>query len=597
MERSPGPCDPGERMRSERWVAVGIALALLAASVCIVFSNWFDWDYVLGFHEAERRSWVLDGEPPLWSYQLCSGVTRIGDPQSFGLSPLFAVVLAFGSFWGSKLAVIASIGLGLHFAAQLFGLFARAPGEPRPPRASLYTLGALFVASNFFLWHLLVGHLTFLSFYFGLGIAFYTLKGFLYGLRRDELAVGALLAWQHYSGGFIQSAAYLLLPFFLAFAAYAALCRVPRFGRRLPGTRAWWRRLAGAGAFHVLGALLACYKLLAAWRHQQAFPRRPAERPELIDPIQLLGHQLVPTWRGEWLLPLDQSRMWALHEYSAFSLFPFLLLVAGGRLAWARLRRGTPSGSRPPRHPLAPFVGIYLLISCAFVSGDFAELAPFRVVNRLLFSGGLQVVGRYGVDVTLCLALASVLALRRLGPTWLAPTTCLVLLGALILNVASFSWMLSPSRSAELWSLPAQGDGRMRISRWIRLFPPGSRLRQGNELFEENTSQMYPAVRAGEGVINCYKPLAHPTISGWPPERADQPLIDPRFGPTGARCLEESHFTQNHVRIAASCADPTCVGLAWVNDRDRAASGLEYDRTRRHFCRGAPLTRFRRVDP
>ena len=177
--------------------AVGVCL--LAFGAYVILCNGFDWDVFLSFSEVDRRSWALDYRAPLWSYQLCAGVNRIGDPQAFGLSPLFLVVILFGSFWGTKLALLVSAAAGMYFTTRLLALFGEPAARGTVPRAPLLTLAALFITSNFFLWHLLVGHFTFVSFFFGLGIIFYTLEGYLHGLGRKDLLIGSLVAWQHYS--------------------------------------------------------------------------------------------------------------------------------------------------------------------------------------------------------------------------------------------------------------------------------------------------------------------------------------------------------------------------------------------------------------
>ena len=97
---------------------------------------------------------------------------------------------------------------------------------------------------------------------------------------------------------------------------------------------------------------------------------------------------------------------------------------------------------------------------------------------------------------------------------------------------------------------------------------------------------MYPTLRAGEGVINCYNPLKRPALSGWPPGRSHQ-IIDPRSGSPSEACLEESSFSQNHLSISPDCPQDVCVNVGWLNPRDRTGN-LHYDPKRRRFCRGAP---------
>ena len=335
-------------------VEIAVGICLLAFSAYMILCNGFDWDVFLSFSEVDRRSWVLDHRAPLWSYQLCGGVTRIGDPQAFGLSPLFLVVILFGSFWGTKLALLVSAAAGMYFMTRLLALFGDIDARAGVPRAQCLTLAALFITSNFFLWHLLVGHFTFVSFFFGLGIIFYTLEGYLHGLGRKDLLLAILVAWQHYSGGFFHSTVYLLVPFFIAFGLFAAAAAAPGIRSATLQGRSHLRRMADATTFHVCGLLLASYKLIAVWQQQQENPRVLVAPYEFNDLGALFAYQLMPTRGSEWLFPLVRHTRWDLHEYSAFSLFPIALLLLCVRLASSRIRaRGEGLVVRraaPPAH-------------------------------------------------------------------------------------------------------------------------------------------------------------------------------------------------------------------------------------------------------
>ena len=100
-----------------------VLLAFVALAVFILFSNRFDWDHFFSAAEVELRSWLLDKKPPLWSYQFCGGTTRAGDPQSFGLSPIFLPILLFGSFFGLKILVFSLFVIGFIFAFRIASLF------------------------------------------------------------------------------------------------------------------------------------------------------------------------------------------------------------------------------------------------------------------------------------------------------------------------------------------------------------------------------------------------------------------------------------------------------------------------------------------
>jgi hypothetical protein len=94
-------------------------VVLAAFALFIALSNEFDWDYFFASAESERRSWLIDHQAPLWSYQFCAGTSRIGDPQAFGLSPLFVPILIFGSVWGWKILIVISAVIGWLYARLL----------------------------------------------------------------------------------------------------------------------------------------------------------------------------------------------------------------------------------------------------------------------------------------------------------------------------------------------------------------------------------------------------------------------------------------------------------------------------------------------
>ena len=147
------------------------ALGGVWVTLLLVCINHYDLYAFYALAEVDYRSWWLDHELPLWSYQLCAGISRIADPQAFGLSPFFVLVLLFGSFWGVKLLVLSSLALGVFFTAPLFELFHRHDSGQALDRRIYITLALLFVCGNFFMWHLLVGHVTFSVILLALGLA------------------------------------------------------------------------------------------------------------------------------------------------------------------------------------------------------------------------------------------------------------------------------------------------------------------------------------------------------------------------------------------------------------------------------------------
>jgi hypothetical protein len=548
--------------------AIAAFVALL-----VLFSNHLDWDVFFTLSEVERRAWLLDHELPRWTYQLCGGMTRAGDPQAFGLSPLFLLVLAFGSFWGNKLVVLLSLAAGWFFTARILEHFhAPAPAVPRAPYA---VLAALFVFGNYFMWHLLVGHLTFTSLLLALGIVFYTLEGYRRPLKRGELAIGALIAWQHYSGGFFHSLVYFLIPFFLAFALFVAVDALREL-RRGAGAQRIAARLLGAGGFHLLGVALAGYKLWAVWDYFREVDRADVVPGEALTPAQAVLHLLVPTWRQAWSIG-SPSKLFAIHEYSAFSLLAPLALVACAALA----RRSWPRAPASPRDAsLTLFALLYLGVSLSFSLGAFARFAPFSLLETV---ANVRAIGRFHVGSVLALGMLLMRLLwRPSSARWLGPAPCLCLLAALGLNLASFLPLTSPERLREILSLPADSGSRMRGWQALELFSAVDPDEPGFELAFTQATPTYGFVLGGGAMATCYQALPLPPHAHVVVTPESIPLIDARFGAPSPACIEQSYFTQNRVVLGSDCPELTCTQVARANPRQpELVYSPEHDR----FCR------------
>jgi hypothetical protein len=153
------------------------------------------------------------------------------------------------------------------------------------------------------------------------------------------------------------------------------------------------------------------------------------------------------------------------------------------------------------------------------------------------------------------------------------------LLALTTLNLATFSWLLDPAQASELASLPA--DEKREMSRLVRI-AAGKRW-TGRELATRRRSEMYPVLRSGYAVIDCYNPLPRAPIAGWPPGESYM-LIDVRHGAPGPECVERSFFTQNRIQIAPSCPPWVCLNLGALNRSDLSA-GIRYDPNVGRFCR------------
>jgi hypothetical protein len=553
----------------ERSVDLALAGVLLAFIAAVLLCNAYDWDYFFSVNEVDRRAWLLDHRLPLWSYQFCAGVTRIGDSQAFGLSPLFLLVLLFGSFWGTKLIVLASAlagctsprgcspvrGLGRWTALRARSSPSRCSSSPATTSGTSWS--GVNCTSLFFGW-----------------ILYYTLEASARPLSpgvRDRRAV----IWQHFSGAFPLERL-LVVPFFLAFGPTRLPSFSPSVSPRGP------RAAGGDSATPGPSWSAACSRRAtgAGVDADQSRPRFLLSPSEVNAPFQLLAYQLLPTLGPEWLLPIASPQQLDLHEYSAFSLLPLALVVLGTRAL--RSRREGAEGSATggaPRPGLGALVALYASIAALLVLGDFSEYAPFPMLNALLFQNAVNSIARFGVGVTLSLAMACALLVRQLPAPSLGPGTCAALLGLAALNVATFAWMFDPSRAVKLASLPSTPVGEM--SWLVKLPAPPAEF--GHELEAPHGSQMYPAILAGQGVINCYNPLPRAPFGVVLPEHPGR-LIDDRTGAPGQACVEQSSFTQNHVRIAQACPAFVCLNLSVLNERD-PPRGFRLVPALERFCR------------
>ena len=532
------------------------------------------------FNEVDRRSWVLDHRAPVWSYQLCAGVTRIGDPQAFGLSPLFLLVILFGSFWGTKLAVVFSAGAGVYFTTRILALFADFGARTPAPRAQLLTLAALFVTSNFFLWHLLVGHFTFISFFFGLGIIFYTLEGYLHGLGRRGFLIGSVVAWQHYSGGFFHSTIYLLVPFFMAFALFSAAAGALGIGSQATPARPLWRRMADASAFHLCGLLLAAYKLIAVWQQQQANPRILLPAHEVNSLTQLLAYQLLPTLGPGWLIPVVPRTLWDIHEYSAFSLLPVALVLIGIGLSSSRIApRADGFVAREPRHPLTGLVVLYGLV-CSSLCWEPFELRPVSPAQCLPLSAlgpGRRPLRRRSdtqpcdglrtADPRACGSGSEPECLPAAAPP-LRPQPLDVLLAAKpVAHVPTrFASIRGQARDVPAGNhpeAPILGRSHAPLDDHFRHVPDSAQRCRSDQLLQR-------AERPDLG-------------EDWAPQQIHE-LVDARFSSPGRQCLEQSFYTENEIRIAETCPLQVRLNLRDLNHHDPPAR-VRYLATLRRFCK------------
>ena len=588
-----------------RWLhrtAAALQFAAFAAFFAfVVASNDFDWDHFLSATEIDRRSWMLNGEAPLWSYQLCGGVTRAGDPQASGLSPLFVWVLAWGAFWGLKTAWLALAVLGHRALASMLEIFFRATsGRTRvspTDRLILRTVSLAFVLGNYYVWHAHQGHFTFALGWLALAVVGYLLTAYTSGFRERDGVLAAFLAWGYLSAGFYHSLIFFLLPMSVALIGGIA---VTLLGQRLGGVPPGGS-LAGLGKMVVACALgfgVALYKPLWVLEHQQVTPRTVPVNAQLVDGstfLQTAMSQLLPTVDYHFLGGFPGWLPWGIWEKSAFTLNSWLCVAAAVAFGVGAVRPGKVSGlhrsgnarrSGPYLRSLGLLLAALLVTAWTFAVGEQWPVSAHRLLNHFA-NNSIRVAGRYQVLFALAFAWGAAMVLGRSRAVYRAYLRFGVAAVPLLLclNLLTFWSSLRPAGA-----LPLIGD----------VHDDGPEMRQVGVAKERSNFQsfMYAIIRRGDAVLNCYDPIARETRMsrervGRPELMSPQgklraglvlPLIDTvTTQPLPVACLQGSHFTQNTIVLDASCPPGTCVNLNGLNVYRAAQLALDPDRDK--YCR------------
>lgn len=528
------------------WTFLG-ALILIWVTL---FSNGGDWDSFYTLNEVDRRLW-LTGSMPDWSYQLCGGHTRSGDPESFAFSLPFALVMLADTVWGTKLLVLAMAAVGFVGAQQFLGVLTsqKTPAGFHVPVTLWWLLGGYMV------WHLQIGHVSFAPFHLGLALLAATLA---LAWKRDTARTwwwAALCAWLVYSGSLFHVSAYLLLPALLALSFAQGVLALQQ--------RSWQPlvRLGWAATPHVAGLVLAAYRIVPSLQYQADHPRTVATTAvaEAQPLMHSLVHQLLPAtdsglpwaWGGK---PLFDA--W---EYNAFTPLP---LVALGLWWWLR-RNQVPSERAGP-------AWVYLLslaaCSLAFALGNVGAWAPFTVFNHLL-RDSVRCVGRFHVGLTLVAMGAAWLLMLRVqqrAPQLARRVGVALAVGALV-HGAAFLPSTSPAELAGLLALDAAPPD---CFRQVAVVHPRT-----------DRSFTFPATRAGFPVLNCYVSIEHQNVLGRSvfqasmsmaghPERVI--LMDTVVpAANDAACAQRSCVGATSIQLDPSCGPVTCLRVNGLSPADR----------------------------
>src|SRR4051812_24841255 len=155
-----------------------------------------DWDVLLFYHASVIKSVYEYGRLPFWNPWYCGGDVLWQNPQVALLSPTYLFAL------GTSLPLAMKLNIAVHYLAGFAGMHVLLTRGFK----LAYLPGVLFLASLFTLaggpvFHLAVGHATFLPYFYLPWILFCFLRGIEHRTGRYAVAAAAILALAIYNGG------------------------------------------------------------------------------------------------------------------------------------------------------------------------------------------------------------------------------------------------------------------------------------------------------------------------------------------------------------------------------------------------------------
>jgi len=332
-----------------------------------------DWRWFTFHWEVARTTILQHGELPVWNPYHCGGNVQLANPQTQELSPLAWPMLVFGVNAGLKLFLLLHLLLG-------FGAMYWLARDLRLDRVPALFAAGLFAGSGYLFQHLGGGQASFAPFLL-MPAALAAYRRSLTDLRYAA-ATGGILALQVLEGG-VYPVPYTAL----LLTAYA----VGRYCAAPDDLRPWTRLLAAGG----LAVLLAGVKLLPVLLFLQEQPRHvPSDDGMSLWEVGLafVSRRLERRFPGH-------PYVWP--EYGAYLGWPVLLLAG-----WILLRR------------TRQYLG-WLLLTLFFVllmtGNRGGGLSPHEILRDLPVLRSLHVPSRFGIVVTLGLALLAGAALHELG--------------------------------------------------------------------------------------------------------------------------------------------------------------------------------------
>ena len=517
-----------------------------------------DWDPILFQHASVIKSVYEYGGMPFWNPWYCGGDVLWQNPQVPLLTPTYLFALAV------PLAVAMKLNLLVHYVTGFAGmhLLLRRIFRLSYPPAVIF-LAATFTLAGGAAFHLVVGHATFLPYFYLPWTLFFFLSALETGAMRFTVATAGSIAFGIYAGG--------------THVVFMTAVGLGCFTIALAALRRDWRPLALLAASGALAALLAAPKLIPLLRFI-ATPDLVDIRYFLPEPDRVTADMLRHLFTDAHQYPRLRfpGQLYGWHEYANY-LGPLGPLLIAASFVWILI-------DRPSRRSNAIGVALAVatLILFVLMLGEFATYAPYVLLRRLPLMSQFRLPSRYTLTVTLFGVAMAARAmggltperstdhrLRRFGVVVLVLGTCDLAYWNRVHFAGSFTL---PPLTASFHLLAG---------------PAAPAIDPHTDAFAGDSPMLRAMMERNEAVLRCNEPLQ---LAG--AVRAGQPIV---FAEGTAR-VSDIQFRPNRIKFAvmARDADRVFVNQRYANGWRTSTGVLEIDpASKLAFVRVPPGTALR----
>jgi hypothetical protein len=511
-------------MRPDRaeWINAGSYLALtlyftwplLASGARLGIS---DWDPILFQHASVIKSVYEYGAMPFWNPWFCGGDVLWQNPQAPLLTPTYLFALAM------PLAVAMKLNIALHYLAGFAGMHLLLTRSFRLSYApAVVFLAATFTLAGGAAFHLIVGHATFLPYFYLPWMLFFFLSALETGAWRFAVAMAVATALGIYAGGT-----------HVVFMAGVALgC----FALAVAALRRDWRPLAILAASGALAALFAAPKLVPLVRFVTS-PGLVDIRYFVPEPDRVTAEMLRHLFTDAHQYPRLRfpGQLYGWQEYANY-LGPLGALLIACSFLWILIDRPMLRA-----HAVGVALAVTSLVLFVLMLGEFASYAPYVLLRRLPLMSQFRLPSRYTLMLTLFGVAMVAWVFSAMAPERSSDSK-LRRFGGLVLVLAACDlayW--NRVHFAGSFTLPPLTSS----FRWLAR-PGAPAIDPQTDAFFGDSPMLRAMMERNQAVLKCNEPLQLPGAV-----EAAKPIV---FAEGAAR-VSEIQFRPNRIRFAVLARD------------------------------------------